>query len=217
MKIKGSLLAGVGMMSLLVAIVLNAVSWQDGRHPAPLIATKASRSAGADWFAQSSYRPGRPSSGRVQHVIPKPRPDPVVSAVQSELARLKIYSEDVDGLFGPKTRDAIRAYQKIHGMREDGKATDRLLDHIRFNKHIAEAAKTPLPAVGADPRVKLVQSGLSELGYSPGPVDGHMGEQTREAIRNFERDRRLPKTGEISDRLVEELRKVTGTSVLTAG
>ena len=217
MKIKGSLLVGVGMMSLLAAIVMNAVSWQDGRHPAPLIATKAGRSLGSDWLARPSLRPNNANSRRVQYVIPKPRPDPVVEAVQSELVRLKVYSEAVDGLIGPKTREAVKAYQKIHGLTEDGRATEQLLDHIRFNKRIAEAAKSPLPVTGADPRVKLVQSGLSELGYSPGPVDGHIGEQTREAIRSFERDRRLPKTGKISDRLVEELRKVTGTSVLSAG
>jgi peptidoglycan hydrolase-like protein with peptidoglycan-binding domain len=62
----------------------------------------------------------------------------------------------------------------------------------------------------------LVQSGLSELGYSPGPVDGLLGDQTRDAIRKFERDRRLPASGEISVRLIDELRKITGLSVLSA-
>lgn len=204
------------MMSLFVAIVMNAVSWQKGLHPAPLVDTNSIRSSPGS-LERANNRPIRANSQGSQGVTPKPRPDPVVEQVQSELAQLNIYSEEVDGLTGPKTREAVSAYQKIHGLREDGRATEQLLDHIRFNKRIAEAAKTPLPVTGADPRVKLVQSGLSELGYSPGPVDGHIGEQTREAIRSFESDRRLPKTGEISDRLVDELRKVTGTSVLSAG
>ena len=36
--------------------------------------------------------------------------------------------------------------------------------------------------------VSRVQSGLSHLGYNPGPVDGAMGSQTETAIRNYQRD-----------------------------
>lgn len=57
--------------------------------------------------------------------------------------------------------------------------------------------------------------GLDELGYSPGPIDGSLGEQTKVAIRQFEVHRDLPVTGRVSARLIKELRKVTGTSVLS--
>jgi localization factor PodJL len=50
-----------------------------------------------------------------------------------------------------------------------------------------------------------VQQGLTELGYPPGPIDGMMREETREAIRAFERDRGLPETGEVSERLLSAL------------
>ena len=39
--------------------------------------------------------------------------------------------------------------------------------------------------------VSRVQSGLSRLGYNPGPVDGAMGSQTETAIRNYQRDHNL--------------------------
>ncbi len=213
MRRKLALLAGAGMVTLVVVIIMNAVSWQSGRHPAPLIATLSDR-MGPNTIR---VRPlGRPLLSAEQ-VTPKPKPDKLVRDVQIELAHLNIYSDTIDGLKGPRTRDAIAAYERLHGLTVSGTASEQLLDHIRFNRRIAEAIKTPLPPENADPRVLLVQNGLSELGYNPGPVDGHLGKQTRDAIRSFERDRRLPATGLITDRLVDELRKVTGTSALNAG
>lgn len=201
------------MMTLLVVIVMNAVSWQSGRHPAPLIATLSDRVGGNSVLVRPYNRP----LPGIERITPKPKPDKLVRDVQIELAHLNIYSDTIDGLKGPKTRDAIAAYERLHGLTVTGTASDQLLDHIRFNRRIAEAINTPLPPEDADPRVLLVQNGLSELGYNPGPVDGHLGNQTRDAIRSFERDRRMPATGLITDRLVDELRKVTGTSVLNAG
>ena len=58
--------------------------------------------------------------------------------------------------------------------------------------------------------VKQVQTGLSELGYLPGPIDGTLGETTRQAIREFEGDRRLPVSGDITAGLLSELAKTSG-------
>ena len=62
----------------------------------------------------------------------------------------------------------------------------------------------------------LVQTGLAELGYRPGTIDGFVGEATRRAIREFEMDRGLPLTGEISARLLEEMKKISGLSKLAS-
>jgi len=42
-----------------------------------------------------------------------------------------------------------------------------------------------------------VQDQLARQGYSPGPVDGVIGAQTRDAIADFQNDHRLPVTGQI--------------------
>lgn len=39
--------------------------------------------------------------------------------------------------------------------------------------------------------ITRVQSGLLRLGYNPGPIDGVMGSQTENAIRNYQRDHNL--------------------------
>ncbi len=50
-----------------------------------------------------------------------------------------------------------------------------------------------------------VQSLLQSLGYDPGSVDGQIGPATRDAIRNFQRDRRLPQTGQATQDLLDTL------------
>jgi peptidoglycan hydrolase-like protein with peptidoglycan-binding domain len=54
--------------------------------------------------------------------------------------------------------------------------------------------------------VAAVQRALAISAYGPLREDGILGPDTREAIIRFERDRGLPPTGEVSDRLIMELR-----------
>jgi peptidoglycan hydrolase-like protein with peptidoglycan-binding domain len=61
-----------------------------------------------------------------------------------------------------------------------------------------------------DPRLKAVQSILADLGYAPGSIDGQLGPSTRRAIEDFEIDRGLPMTGDLSPRLMQELTAVSG-------
>ena len=63
----------------------------------------------------------------------------------------------------------------------------------------------------SDP-IRRVQTVLAELGYLPGTIDGFLGEQTRVAIRQFERERGLPITGDVTEALMAELAKTSGTS-----
>jgi hypothetical protein len=58
--------------------------------------------------------------------------------------------------------------------------------------------------------VLAVQRVLTEYGYGPVRPTGVAGPETREAIKKFERARKMPVTGEISDRLVEALTQLNG-------
>ncbi len=51
----------------------------------------------------------------------------VVSRVQERLARGGYYAGSVDGLMGPRTRSAIRAYERRHGLPIDGVIDRQLL------------------------------------------------------------------------------------------
>lgn len=53
--------------------------------------------------------------------------------------------------------------------------------------------------------VARIQAGLRNIAYSNVAIDGIAGEQTKSAIRNFEKNYRLPETGEPSQRVLDKL------------
>jgi osmotically inducible lipoprotein OsmB len=55
--------------------------------------------------------------------------------------------------------------------------------------------------------VTRVQGGLAQLGYNPGPVDGVMGRQTSEAIREYQRDHGLLIDGRATVQLAEHIER----------
>jgi hypothetical protein len=80
----------------------------------------------------------------------------------------------------------------------------------------------PVPPSRIDPvgdlitnsrRVASVQRALTEYGYGQLKPTGTVGSDTQAAIQKFERDRKLPVTGQMSDRLVRELTAMTGKPI----
>jgi Putative peptidoglycan binding domain len=65
------------------------------------------------------------------------------------------------------------------------------------------------PVAGSH-RVAAVQRALNDYGYGQLKVTGVAGADTQAAIQKFERARRLPVTGQVSDRLVHELASTIG-------
>lgn len=53
--------------------------------------------------------------------------------------------------------------------------------------------------------VKKIQRKLAEQGYYGGAIDGIIGPQTREALRNFQRAHRLPVTGHLDEATIAAL------------
>ena len=66
-----------------------------------------------------------------------------------------------------------------------------------------------IPGVGSR-RVAAVQRALTEYGYGQLKPTGIIGSDTQAAIQKFERARKLPVTGQVSDRLVRELTAMIG-------
>jgi Putative peptidoglycan binding domain len=64
--------------------------------------------------------------------------------------------------------------------------------------------------IAPQPRVTAVQRALNDYGYGPVKATGVYGAETVAAIEKFERDRKLPVTGQISPRLMRELAALTG-------
>jgi peptidoglycan hydrolase-like protein with peptidoglycan-binding domain len=136
-----------------------------------------------------------------------PQADPVVRDIQSALQDMAIYDGSVDGVAGPKTLAAIRAFQKQAGLEPNGKAGAPLLDAIRTASVPAPKLKVvkakagpqkPLPAEAkaASPDVAQIQAALKQLGYEGIEPDGIAGSKTREAVRAFQAKLKMTVTGE---------------------
>ena len=139
---------------------------------------------------------------------------PLVRAVQRELAARGFDVGTEDGTQSSKTRAAISAYEKAQGLPVTGVATDELLRHILLGGSAPPAGATGSVDADtkgkADAKVKVVQKTLADLGYAPGPVDGAMGTATARAITSFQHDRKIAETGRITPELLRELNRVTG-------
>jgi hypothetical protein len=89
----------------------------------------------------------------------------------------------------------------------------------------ANVARPPAPipvASRSDPvgdliiasrRVAAIQRALTDYGYGQLKPTGTIGSDTQAAIQKFERDRKMPITGQLSERLVRELSVVTGRPI----
>jgi putative peptidoglycan binding protein len=62
-------------------------------------------------------------------------------------------------------------------------------------------------------RVVAMQRALAQFGYGQIKPTGVVDGETRAAIEKFERDHRLPVTGQLSERLTRELTAMTGRSL----
>lgn len=54
--------------------------------------------------------------------------------------------------------------------------------------------------------LRQVQERLQAAGFSPGPMDGHLGPQTRAALRRYQQRKRLPVTGTLDPQTLKALR-----------
>jgi len=70
----------------------------------------------------------------------------------------------------------------------------------------AEAPTVPPPPPGAAAMtVAQMQAKLNSLGFPAGPADGAMGNRTQRALRNFQKSRGLPETGQLDAPTVQAL------------
>ncbi|HET9904702.1 MAG TPA: peptidoglycan-binding protein [Xanthobacteraceae bacterium] len=207
------------MFALALAVVVNALFLQSGKHPAPMRAIAA---ATADTTGSLVVMPRpRPAEAVEQANRDAPAghgPSEVITEIQRQLARKGFYDGPVDGVYGPRVEGAIRRFEQAAGLKPGAAPDEDLLAVIVQARTSAEQPKPASPAAPSQPapaeppraRVVAVQRALAEFGYGQIKVTGVFDPATRSAIERFERERRLPVTGKLTDRLMRELAAVTG-------
>lgn len=196
------LVAAMFASAAVIAIITNALFMQAGRHPSPM-------------FGSSMTAPSLPPS--VANLLPRPRP------------------ADAAGRLAEPRPNELKAAERAEAKSADGRAVDLFASPTKTTAPVstatpaaAAASAVPRPpapvpaATRSDPlgdlitssrRIAQVQRALTEYGYGQLKPTGTVGSDTQAAIQKFERDRKIPVTGQISDRLVRELSAMTGRPI----
>ena len=194
--------AGLLAASAICAILTNALFLQAGRHPSPMFGSVVTLPA-----PQAAV------------VSPLPRPRPVeLTSRPGEAEPPEIRPVEVRGA-DPKHIE-IRSADPRSDSKGDSRNPDPMANLVVKSTGAPAAAPTnvarppaPIPATAQSTgarRVAGVQRALTQYGYGQLKATGAVGADTQAAISKFERDRKLPVTGQMSDRLVRELAAMIG-------
>ena len=206
---------GILMASVTVlAIFINALFLQHGPHPAPIFAARpqlvqtAPLALPRPRTVEPATAPAAPTRSQTQ----------LVDEIQRELARKGFYDGAVDGIWGAKTDAAARDFAQAAGLKINVEPGEALLHAIVTSSTAKTPAAAPVPArndpiavlIAPSQQVLAVQRALADFGYGQIKSTGVYDPATKAAIEKFERDRRLPVTGVVSEPLIRELSAVTG-------
>jgi hypothetical protein len=180
-------LAGIVAFVAASAIVANAVFLQAGPHPAPMFGSSATPA--------TTLTVGNP--------LPRPRP------VEADNASSESRTAEPRSI-EPKGNDPLASLLKATSAPP---AQSSPLAPAASPAILRPPAPIPSVQIIGSRRVAAVQRVLTEYGYGQLKATGVIGADTQAAIQRFERERKMPVTGQMSDRLVRELAAVTGHPV----
>lgn len=203
----------------------NALWYQPHGHPSALFPTRAQQfQAPADQLLPDSISGELETTIRIEREEVAAVPaDPVVQKVQSVLSDLNLYTGSVDGIAGPKTKDAVRNYRRIIGLEESDEIDENLLDQLGAKSSDDTASIAPLPIArpadgakldgdkGPKPAVRgsiavRIQAGLRAFGNDHIEIDGIIGPQTSDAIREFQTLFGLEANGKADETVLAKMR-----------
>jgi hypothetical protein len=187
--------AGAIAFAAVTAIIANALFLQAGRHPSPMFGSVVTMPAAP--LAQVG-------------LLPRPRPvDADLSVAEPRLAE-------------PRLAEPRLAEPRL----AEPKPVDPLANLVKATTSAAPVATSAIPRppvpvplathndagslAASTRRVAAVQRTLTEYGYGQLKPTGTVGSDTQAAIQKFEREHKIPVTGQMSDRLVRELVAMIG-------
>jgi hypothetical protein len=192
--------AGALAFAAVSAIIANALFLQAGRHPAPMFGSSVA-------------------------INPLPRPRPVeADATLLEPGPIEIRPAE-SRASEPRLSEAKPSESKVADPKSaDPKSADPLANLVKATVAAPVAPSNvlrppaPVPMVShgdanqitGSRRVAAVQRVLTQYGYGQLKATGTIGSDTQAAIQKFERDHKMPPTGQMSDRLVRELVAMVG-------
>lgn len=146
----------------------------------------------------------------------------LVRDVQSALADIGFYKGKIDGIYGTGTKTAIMNFQQRAGIIPNGEASYGLLSNLKSVQAVTDVKNTEQPiakvqSVSSLPKVLVfdaetvtrIQTGLREnFGDESISVDGVMGNQTKNAIKRFQKRFKLEVSGELDNNTLQKMLSV---------
>lgn len=210
------MVAGALAVAAIGAIVTNALFLQSGHHPSPMFGSVVTLPA-----------PGSSSS-----VSPLPRPRPA-EAIKSESAPV-----EPKAIESKAAESKAAEFKAVESKAADTRASDLKASDLRATDPLTNLVKAtstaPIstsaiprppamipvasradgnPSQGGARRVAAVQRALTEYGYGQLKPTGTIGPDTQAAIAKFERDRKIPASGQMTERMVRELSAMIGHAI----
>ena len=138
-----------------------------------------------------------------------------IKDVQTKLKALGIYSGEITGHAGDKTKAAIKAFQKRYGLTADGVAgskTVEKLNSVYKSKGASSSSSSSSSSTGSKSAIAEAQEKLKALGIYAGEITGNAGEKTVAAIKAFQKKYGLTADGVLGSETMSKLRSVGGSS-----
>jgi peptidoglycan hydrolase-like protein with peptidoglycan-binding domain len=116
--------------------------------------------------------------------------NPQIPGLQVALRAHGYDTGPVDGIVGPKTAAAVRAFQRRNGIHADGLAGPQTRAKLgRLGRPLFGARTLARGRIGWD--VSVLQFLLTQRGFAPAHLNGNFGRGTERAVRRFQRAYRL--------------------------
>jgi peptidoglycan hydrolase-like protein with peptidoglycan-binding domain len=106
----------------------------------------------------------------------------------------------IDGIFGARTKHAVRSFQQSEGLAVDGIAGPATWRALPADPNTPPLARGDKGAVVSALQVALRKYRGVGAPTDPGTVDGDFGAKTERAVRAYQEDRGVPADGKVGDR-----------------
>ncbi|MBD8553193.1 peptidoglycan-binding protein [Rhizobium sp. CFBP 8762] len=194
-------------------VATNAIWYQHGTHPSPFFRTRdplvTERNVTAEPKKVTTFviqREGEGEDAGVDRDVATGTvaADEIAASSADDAPALPSTSSSMDAPVAVVTPTA-RPYELASRAAKPQADADPVAAAIR------DADKPAGPNTALQAQTKLVvtiQRGLSNIAYDGVTVDGVAGEQTRTAIRRFEKHYKLPETGQPNENVLKKLKEI---------
>lgn len=181
-----ALLIGICALTA-IGVPMNALFFQEARHPAPIFLTRALTPTppASDLAKSTAIRPAETSVTPIE--TNKPKAEASRPALKSEMAH--------NGLASPAKNSVKPSAKPAEAVKHDPIA------------ELLNGASRPKPPVQSD--VLMAQQALLKLGYVV-RADGKYSKATQQAIEKFEHDNGLPVKGALTTKIAALLASRAG-------